>query len=71
MKELCLKQVFQAIINFAKKREAAKLSKEPVPDIGLGIAMAIGLFLLTVSASIGQHQVLTICLQHKGSHIFF
>ncbi|KAF8899910.1 ABC protein [Gymnopilus junonius] len=48
--------LIKAIINFAKKREAAKLSHDPVPNVGVGIAMAIGLFFLTMSASIGQHQ---------------
>ncbi|KDR79020.1 hypothetical protein GALMADRAFT_244748 [Galerina marginata CBS 339.88] len=48
--------LIKAIINFAKKREAAKLHGLPKPNVGVGIAMAIGLFLLTVSSSIGQHQ---------------
>ncbi|KAH9481477.1 Multidrug resistance protein fer6 [Psilocybe cubensis] len=48
--------VIKAIINFAKKREAAREHGLPEPNVGIGIAMAIGLFLLTISASIGQHQ---------------
>ena len=47
----------KAIINFAKARQTAKANHEPEPSLGIGVAMAIGLFLLTVCASIGQHQV--------------
>ncbi|KIM40488.1 hypothetical protein M413DRAFT_19157 [Hebeloma cylindrosporum] len=45
-----------AIINFAKRKEQAKARGEPGPNAGIGVAMAIGLFFLTVSSSIGQHQ---------------
>ena len=44
--------VVQAIINFAKTGNHGSL------ETGKGFAMAIGLFLLTVTASIGQHQVI-------------
>ena len=47
----------KAIINFARAKHAAKAHHEPEPSLGIGVAMAIGLFLLTVCASIGQHQV--------------
>ncbi|PPQ77123.1 hypothetical protein CVT25_010817 [Psilocybe cyanescens] len=39
-----------------EKRESAKEHNLPEPNVGVGIAMAIGLFLLTVCSSIGQHQ---------------
>ena len=47
----------KAIIKFARAKHAAKANHEPEPNLGFGMAMAIGLFLLTVCASIGQHQV--------------
>lgn len=47
----------KAIINFAKARQTAKASHDPEPSLGIGMAMAIGLFLLTVCTSVGQHQV--------------
>jgi hypothetical protein len=47
----------KAIINFARAKHVAKANHEPEPSLGIGVAMAIGLFLLTVCASIGQHQV--------------
>ena len=47
----------KAIINFAKARQTAKANNEPEPSLGIGVAMAIGLFLLTVCGSVGQHQV--------------
>ena len=47
----------KALINFAKARQTAKANHEPEPSLGIGVAMAIGLFLLTVCASVGQHQV--------------
>jgi len=47
----------QAIINFSKKRELAKERGEPGPNLGIGFAMAVGLFLLTFATSVGQHQV--------------
>ncbi|KAJ3504976.1 hypothetical protein NLJ89_g7658 [Agrocybe chaxingu] len=48
--------VVKAIINFAKDREAAKSRGEEGPSLGIGFAMAVGLFLLTMGSSIGQHQ---------------
>ena len=47
----------KAIINFAKTTQVAKANRQPEPSPAIGVAMAIGLFLLTVCASIGQHQV--------------
>ena len=47
----------KAIINFAKARQTAKANHESEPSLGIGVAMAIGLFLLTVCTSVGQHQV--------------
>ena len=46
----------QAIINFAKERAAAQAAGQPVPNIGRGVGMAIGLFCTTVSASVATHQ---------------
>ncbi|KJA26268.1 hypothetical protein HYPSUDRAFT_36540 [Hypholoma sublateritium FD-334 SS-4] len=48
--------VIRAIINFAKRRAAAKANHETPENIGIGIVMAIGLFCLTVLASCGTHQ---------------
>ena len=50
----------KGIINFAKARQAAKANHEPEPSLGIGVAMAIGLFLLTVITTIGQNQVSSI-----------
>lgn len=47
----------QQIIVFAEERSDANAAGEPVPNIGRGIAMAIGLFALTLTASICNHQV--------------
>ncbi|KAI0342890.1 ABC protein [Trametopsis cervina] len=46
----------KAVINFGKEHYAAKNSGQPLPNIGRGIAMAIGLFCVTVMASVCQHQ---------------
>ncbi|KAG2142222.1 ABC protein [Suillus bovinus] len=46
----------QQIIVFAEERSAAIIAGEPVPNIGRGIAMAAGLFALTLTASICNHQ---------------
>ncbi|KAG2137199.1 ABC protein [Suillus cothurnatus] len=48
--------ILRRIIVFAKERSAAILAGEPVPHIGIGIAMAVGLFALTLTASICNHQ---------------
>ncbi|KAG2369151.1 ABC protein [Suillus spraguei] len=48
--------VLRQIIIFAQERSAATIAGTPGPDIGRGIAMAVGLFLLTVTASICTHQ---------------
>ncbi|KAI0806352.1 ABC protein [Irpex lacteus] len=46
----------KAIINFGKEHFAAKEAGEPLPNIGRGIGMAIGLFCVTVMASVCTHQ---------------
>ena len=46
----------QAIINFGKEHYAASQSGQKGPNVGRGIGMAIGLFLLTVATSVAQHQ---------------
>ncbi|KAL0954602.1 hypothetical protein HGRIS_003562 [Hohenbuehelia grisea] len=46
----------KAIINFGKERVASLRDGSPVPDIGRGIAMAIGLFFIVIITSISQHQ---------------
>ncbi|KAI0091325.1 ABC protein [Irpex rosettiformis] len=46
----------KAIINFGKEHFAAKEAGEPLPNIGRGIGMAIGLFCVTVTASVCTHQ---------------
>lgn len=46
--------VSKALITFSQERAA---NPDHPPSIGRGIAMAIGLFLLTISASIFTHQV--------------
>lgn len=49
--------VSKALINYSKERMYRKAAGQPDPGIGRGIAMAIGLGLLTIFASIGTHQV--------------
>lgn len=46
--------VSKSLIKFSQQRAA---HPENPPNIGRGIAMAIGLFLLTISASVFTHQV--------------
>ncbi|KAF8896584.1 P-loop containing nucleoside triphosphate hydrolase protein [Infundibulicybe gibba] len=46
----------KGIINFAKGRASAKASGQEVPNIGRGIAMALGLFVIVITTSISQHQ---------------
>ncbi|KAG1733609.1 ABC protein [Suillus paluster] len=48
--------VLRQIIVFAEERSAAIIAGEPVPNIGRGIAMALGLFALTLMASVCTHQ---------------
>ncbi|KAG2043713.1 ABC protein [Suillus americanus] len=48
--------ILRRIILFAEERSAAIIAGEPVPNIGRGIAMAIGLFALTLTSSICNHQ---------------
>jgi ATP-binding cassette subfamily C (CFTR/MRP) protein 1 len=52
-----LTTLIQTIINFAKHRAAAKANGTEEPSLGSGIAMAIGIFLLTLTTSVCQHQV--------------
>jgi hypothetical protein len=49
--------LLQQIILFAQERSAAIVAGTPVPSVGRGIAMALGLFALTVTASVCTHQV--------------
>lgn len=46
----------QVIIQYAQKRGAAKAAGEPVPSIARGVGAAVGLFCLTIAASLCQHQ---------------
>ncbi|KAG1781882.1 ABC protein [Suillus placidus] len=48
--------VLRQIIVFAEDRSAAIIGREPIPNISRGIAMAVGLFVLTLTASICNHQ---------------
>ncbi|KAG2138357.1 ABC protein [Suillus clintonianus] len=48
--------VLRQIIVFAEERSAAIVAGKPVPNVGHGIAMALGLFALTVATSICNHQ---------------
>ncbi|KAG2075298.1 ABC protein [Suillus decipiens] len=48
--------VLRQIIIFAQERSAATIAGTPGPDVSRGIAMALGLFLFTVTASICTHQ---------------
>ncbi|KAG1887345.1 ABC protein [Suillus subluteus] len=48
--------VLRQIIVFAQERSDATIAGTPVPNIGRGIAMAFGLFALTVMASVCTHQ---------------
>jgi ATP-binding cassette subfamily C (CFTR/MRP) protein 1 len=50
------------VINFAKRRATAKANHQPEENVGIGIAMAMGLFCLTTMASIGNHQVNSVHL---------
>lgn len=49
--------LLQQIILFAQERSAAIVAGTPVPNVGRGIAMALGLFALSVTASVCTHQV--------------
>ncbi|KAI0784237.1 ABC protein [Abortiporus biennis] len=46
----------KGIINFGKEHFAAKQNGTTPPNIGRGVGMAIGLFCVTVTASVSQHQ---------------
>ncbi|KAH9856552.1 ABC protein [Lenzites betulinus] len=48
--------VAKAIINYGKEHAAVLSAGKTPPDLGRGIAMAIGLFCLTVTASVCTHQ---------------
>ncbi|KAG0703603.1 ABC transporter type 1, transmembrane domain-containing protein, partial [Suillus ampliporus] len=48
--------VLRQIVVFAEERSAAIIAGTPVPNVGRGIAMAIGLFALTMIASVCTHQ---------------
>ncbi|KAF9484380.1 ABC protein [Pholiota conissans] len=48
--------LIRVIINFAKRRATAKANNQPGENVGIGIAMAVGLFALTTMASLGTHQ---------------
>ncbi|KAG1821118.1 ABC protein [Suillus subaureus] len=48
--------VLRQIIVFAEERSAATNAGTPVPNVGRGVAMAFGLFGLTVTASVCTHQ---------------
>ncbi|KAJ3773608.1 ABC protein [Lentinula raphanica] len=46
----------KAIISFAEERASAKQDGSPMPSVGRGIGMAIGLGVIVVFASLMQHQ---------------
>ncbi|WVQ72250.1 hypothetical protein IAR50_001799 [Cryptococcus sp. DSM 104548] len=54
--QIMIPLLVKSLINFSKEVYAANQSGEPGPNIGRGVGMAIGLFLLTVMQSICQHQ---------------
>jgi len=49
--------IAQRIINFAVDRSAAIAVGKPIPNVGRGIGMAIGLWFITVTASVCTQQV--------------
>ncbi|KAL4062863.1 ABC protein [Scleroderma citrinum] len=48
--------VLKAIITFSEERSAARAANVPVPNVGRGIAMALGLWLLAIMMSVGINQ---------------
>ncbi|KAJ7164009.1 ABC protein [Mycena crocata] len=46
----------KAIINFAKERAGDREAGTPMPSVGRGVGMALGLFFMVIMASIFQHQ---------------
>ena len=48
--------IVKAIINYGKERAAAVAAGREPPSVGRGVGMAIGLFCITVTASVSQHQ---------------
>jgi len=57
--------VTKAIIRFAQQTAAAARTGQPKPSLGRGVAMAIGLFLLTITASVCTHQVSYFSVEKK------
>lgn len=53
MSPLLLKE----LVNFGSERAARKAAGEPAPGIGKGVALAVGLCLLTIFTSVCNHQV--------------
>ncbi|KAF9243526.1 ABC protein [Melanogaster broomeanus] len=50
--------VLKSLITFAEERAAARAAGEPLPNVGRGIGMALGLFFLSVITSACTHQFL-------------
>ncbi|KAI5990317.1 ABC protein [Pisolithus orientalis] len=48
--------VLKAIISFAEQRSTARSAGEPLPNVGRGIGMAIGLWVLTIVTSVCTNQ---------------
>lgn len=55
--------VLKAIIEFAEERSTARAAGTSLPNIGRGIAMAVGLFFLSLSGSMGLNQVGDLALR--------
>ena len=49
--------LLKSIILFAEERSAASASGGALPHVGTGIAMALGLWFLTILSSVCLHQV--------------
>ncbi|KIO14750.1 hypothetical protein M404DRAFT_120129 [Pisolithus tinctorius Marx 270] len=56
MAQLMSPLVLKAIILFAEERSAARASGAPLPNVGRGISMALGLWLLTIMSSVCTNQ---------------
>ncbi|PVF97426.1 ABC protein [Serendipita vermifera] len=48
--------IVKALISFGQERAHAKAEGQPLPSIGRGIGLALGLFFLTIVTSLCQHQ---------------
>ncbi|KAG0700067.1 ABC protein [Suillus ampliporus] len=48
--------VLRQIILFVEERSAAIIAGEPVPNVGRGIVMALGLFVISLASSVCTHQ---------------